>query len=240
MSQTRFRLLAIAVGVLFGTLVAVGAAKEWPAGQIWLLAALAALALALGLLEGVSGIAFGPGGIEVQNVVAEARSLGGSTFADELERSGIAGEAATYAFIHRTLTRPEDREVKVRLQDTIVESIEHKAFTSPPDRSTIEKIYEKGSPAARVVALGLVRQDPSLMSANDLADLILHSKSANEQYHALVIAQRKLPALNDEERTTLFDAVREAPHIHDDSDRAEIADQILDAGAPSDSDQEAG
>jgi hypothetical protein len=85
----------------------------------------------------------------------------------------------------------------------------------------------ESGPAERVLAFALIQGDPDLGSLKELEIGILHSKPANEQNHALLVAEASIPKLKPEERTSLGEAIHKAPYIGGNSARRTVAQHVL-------------
>jgi hypothetical protein len=149
---------------------------------------------------------------------------------EELNDAGLKGFAATYAFIHNQfadIASPELNDIKVKLQDEIVRRVKQNSFTRAARAEDVRAAVESGSPAERVLAFALIQGDPDLGSLKELEGGVLHSKSANEQYQALLAAEASIPKLESGARFSLDEAIRKAPYICKDSDRRTVAQRIL-------------
>ena len=69
--------------------------------------------------------------------------------------------------------------------------------------SDVAAIFSTGSDGNRIVALALVEGNPRLATADVLIDAIVDTRSAFEQYHALLAAEYALDHLSADDRTRM-------------------------------------
>jgi hypothetical protein len=147
---------------------------------------------------------------------------------EELREIGLSGAAATYAFVHNELAGdPKTQELKIRLQDKLVAMVKENAFQEPVDAARAREAIEQGSPAERVLAFGWLQADPTAATLDLLVQGIEHSRSANEQFHALRAAAVAQARLSQDEVGELHAAIDRAPWLRDDSDRRKEAELVL-------------
>jgi hypothetical protein len=163
---------------------------------------------------------------------ADLADIVGHEVAKELASAGITQLASAYAFVHATLGEDEAyRPAKVKLQDTLVDQVRSKSFAVKPNPKDVAELG-KGSPAERVLAVGLMRGDPSLVSIEALRSAITKSQSGNEQYHGLLAAQEGWGRFDDNTRREIIKIVESRPYAGEDQDRDALAAKILALGAP--------
>jgi len=145
----------------------------------------------------------------------------------EITRLGLPGLAATYAFVHHQLANdPASLDLKIRLQDQLVDIARANSLTTPVSAAEIAKAITSGPPAERVLAFGILEGNPNLATCELLAQGVSDSLSGNEQYHALLATEAAWPSLSSECRRALRKAIDGSPHIPQDSDRAGVAARI--------------
>ncbi|MDM7853885.1 hypothetical protein [Cellulomonas alba] len=93
----------------------------------------------------------------------------------------------------------------------------------------VEGIFDTGTDGNRIFALALIERSPRLATADVLVDAIAHSRSAFEQYHALVAAERALHHLSADGRSRVREAVEsvlDGPLGESSSDRRTVARRV--------------
>ncbi len=160
-------------------------------------------------------------------VFSDAEKAGGKKTARKLEGAGLLDLASHYQFVHSELDADEFRAAKVHLQDTLVERAAQLALKTSLDAEEVRNLVEHGAPVMKVLALGLMKGNPRLASVEALAFAISNSATANEQYHALLIARDSWPRLEEAQRRSLIDVIEKDRHIPEDSDRKGVAAEIL-------------
>jgi len=154
---------------------------------------------------------------------------------EDILETGLPAAAAIYSFVHTQLADDaRSRDVRTRLQDQVVKVVQQNAFNRPVGAAEIERVLATGTQAERVLAFGLMQGDTSLATVPRLVRGIAHARSGNEQYHALLAAKARWPALSDIERDRLCGLIRTAPYLDDGEDRRELKAELLDrcASAP--------
>jgi hypothetical protein len=121
----------------------------------------------------------------------EIAELGAPDTARKLEREGLSQFAYAYAFVREEL---DDRE-RIKLQDELVARAKGVAVRESLDPSEVRELFRKGSPVLRVLTLGLMEGDPSLADISSLTSAISESRTANEQFHGLKLAQQLWPRM---------------------------------------------
>jgi hypothetical protein len=152
--------------------------------------------------------------------------LGAPGAAEILEQSGIAGFAESYALVHEELRDAPYEAARIHLQDVLVERTAAIARRQKFKPSEVRTLFRDGSPMIRVLTLGLMHGDPSLADGATIISAITDSRSGNEQYHGLKLAEICWRQLTEAERTAIK-AVLAHPYIQQDSDRRQIADRLV-------------
>lgn len=99
----------------------------------------------------------------------------------------------------------------------------------------VARIFDTGTDGNRIAALALIERSPRLATGSVLVDGILRSRSAFEQYHALVAAERALDHLAADDRSRVGEAVEAVlagPLGESSSDRRTVARRIAARLAP--------
>jgi len=97
-------------------------------------------------------------------------------------------------------------------------------------RNEVAELFFSGSPGERIFALGLMQGRHSLAHVDAILDAVTDSRSAFEQYHALLLVLRMWDSLDNGSQRRLLAAIdaQSAPgkHIRPGSDRHELVRQI--------------
>jgi hypothetical protein len=152
--------------------------------------------------------------------------LGAPMAAKLLEDSGLTGLVESYEFVHRALAGDSYKDARIRLQDALVEQAASLARTQKLDPDEVRRIFREGSPHLRVLALGLMEGDLSTADTSVVLSAISTSRTANEQYHGLVLAERLWRNLSTGDRAAVLAAADADPRIAGDPDRADIVDRL--------------
>jgi hypothetical protein len=90
------------------------------------------------------------------------------------------------------------------------------------DRNEVNHLFRNGAPMVRMLALGLMQGDNSLIDAGSLVSAIERPRTSNEQFHGLALVERIWPRLPEADRKAVLDAV-DAADLREGSDREAIA-----------------
>jgi hypothetical protein len=142
-----------------------------------------------------------------------------------LDDSELIGLAESYAFVREELSGTRHHQARVALQDLLVKRAASLALRRKFDATEVRRLFAEGTLIIRVLALGLMKGDPSLADVPTIRAAIAESRSANEQYHGLLLAEQQWYRLPRTDRSALLAAIDET-QIEAGSDRAAIADRI--------------
>jgi hypothetical protein len=214
---------------LLGISAVRAAASGGQSGVVVMAAAGSVLILSPFVIDRLESVSAGTTSIEVR-FTEKVTALGAPKAARVLQQTGLASLAESYAFVHGELPYDRFRDATVYLQDLLVERSAAIAQTEKLDAREVRKLLAEGSAVVRVLAIGLMIGDPSLADGPSIVASIEDSRSGNEQYHALRLAQRCWPRLSrqyrQEVRDTIGDAIARGS-IPPDSDRHRLADEVL-------------
>jgi hypothetical protein len=189
------------------------------------------LALALGpvVFPRVHRFSIGADGFsfELSREIAEQLHAPGTARLLDRQGAGLAEAAYAYAAAHTVLRGDGYDNARVRLQDHFVDASAASALVQSYDGDELRRLFQEGPPVVRVLVLGLMRGDPSLADAATIGSAITESRSANEQYHGLRLAEVVGPRLSPEERRRLARVIEAEPSIHPGSDRSRLRAQVL-------------
>lgn len=196
-------------------------------GVTWLVLAGGVLAVGPILFDRLIRVSVGPDGFrfDLSEVIA---GLGAPDTARRLDRwgGGLAEAAYAYASAHTVLTSEEMRAARVRLQDHFVDTAAASALVQQYDATEVRRLFRDGPPVVRVLVLGLMLGDPSLADATTVESAITESRTANEQFHGLRLAEKIGRRLPPEDRRRLRQAIEREP-IPTGHDRTELRASVL-------------
>lgn len=157
----------------------------------------------------------------VRQVAASARQA-----ANTLQRLGLGRELDAYATVYTELRGPELKNVRAMVLDRIIERVAAAAVVEKFDRNEVKAMFREGTPIVRVLALGLMEGDPSLIDGEILVEAVSRSLTGNEQYHALRLARDEWNRLSPAEHAALRSAIDASPYLKGGNAKSEVAQQI--------------
>ncbi len=157
----------------------------------------------------------------VRQIAATARKS-----AETLRRLGMEPQLDAYATIYTELRGSELKAVRGEVLDRIVQRVANASAVEKFDKTEVKDLYLSGSPIVRVLALGLMEGDLSLIDGEVLLEAINKSLTGNEQYHALKIVLNGWGQLSDAQRNELGAAIEANPQIARGPARRELAEEI--------------
>jgi hypothetical protein len=154
-------------------------------------------------------------------LVAVALSLDGFEFrmSEQIAREGaeetartidnteLAALADAYGTIRSVMPGNAYKHVRVPIQDMLVDRAEALAASEPFDATELRELFPKTTPVVRVLILGLMKGNTALADAGVIETAIRSKETDNEQYHALLLAERCWERLSPEERTSIQSAI---------------------------------
>jgi hypothetical protein len=164
-------------------------------------------------------------GLEL-NLSREIADLGAPKTAERLETAGLTGYLQSYEFIRDELADQPYQEARIKLQDALVDRAASIARTQKLEAKEVRRIFAEGQPLLRVLALGLMEGDPSLADASIILDAVSASRTANEQYHGLKLAELCWQGLSNSQQAAILAAARADSRIAADSDRQAILEML--------------
>ncbi|MFI5693206.1 hypothetical protein ACIA58_15270 [Kribbella sp. NPDC051586] len=164
----------------------------------------------------------------VRQIAATARKS-----ADTLRALGMEKQLDAYATIYTELRGPELKAVRGEILDRIVQRVANASAVEKFDKDEVKDLFFTGSPIVRVLALGLIQGDLSLLDSDVLDEAISRSLTGNEQYHALRIVRNGWGRLTPDERTRLRTSIDTNGQIDAGPDRKAVAQQIRELGGSS-------
>jgi len=153
--------------------------------------------------------------------------LGAPKAARILDRTDLAWFAQSYSFIHEELGAEAYRHAKVHLQSLLVERAAAIARREKFDASEVRTLFRNAAPTMRVLALRLMRGDPSLADGPSIVDAIENPRSGHEQHQGLHLALQCWPRLTSAYRSAVRSAIEATPEIEADISSRALAEKIL-------------
>ncbi|MGW7682781.1 hypothetical protein ACWGID_18725 [Kribbella sp. NPDC054772] len=153
--------------------------------------------------------------------------------AETLERLGMGPELSAYATIYSELREEQLTPLRGLIMDRILQRVANAAAVEKFDKDEVRDLFVTGSPVVRVLALGLMEGDRSLIDSDVLLEAIRGPLTANEQYHALKLVQSGWGRLTPGERNQLLAALDHNPKLQMGPDRIALAQQIRELDANS-------
>ena len=197
-------------------LVAVAAAEivdgDGDGGASWLLLAGGILAVGPIVFDRLTRVSVGPAGLRF-DLSLEIADLGAQDTAVRIDRwgGGLAEAAHSYASAHTVLAGEDVRDARIRLQDHFVEAAAASALVQQYDAAEVQRLFREGPPVVRVLVLGLMLGDPSLADVETIVSAITDSRTANEQYQGLRLAERVGRRLPRDDQRRLRKAIEGEP-----------------------------
>ena len=146
--------------------------------------------------------------------------------AEMLRRLGMEHELDAYATIYTEMRGAELTEVRGAMLDRIVQRVSNASAVEKFDRGEVKDMFTLGSPIVRVLALGLMEGDLSLIDSEVLVEALKRPLTGNEHYHALKLVLGGWGHFPAAERAKLKDAIDSNQQIQYGPGRRELAERI--------------
>jgi hypothetical protein len=219
--SSRILCLVLGGGLLVGGLV--GLFTDVGEGQLITVLAAGLLLLVMpSIVDWIGSLKLGPFEVHlVREIAATARGT-----ANTLRRMGMGRELDAYATVYTELRGPDLKAMRGAILDRIVQQVSNASAVQKFDKGEVKDLFMRGSPIVRVLALGLMEGDPSLIDSAVLLEAINKSLTGNEQYHALKVIRDGWGQLSQAQRTELLAAINANPQIEKGPARREVAREI--------------
>lgn len=174
----------------------------------------------------LENLKFGAGGVEL-SLTARLKSAGAPALAHTVATSNleIPKLVAAYEIAHRELR--DDRKGRIKIQDRLVVRAAELAEKETLKRTELKRAFRAGDEASRVLILGFMMGDTSLVSYDVLSEAIGRPLSRNEQYQALKLLYRGDHGLKPAQVRALIDeADRSSLTINPGSNRADMLSEL--------------
>jgi hypothetical protein len=226
MSRRRATLLLGVVGL---ALLAAAAARviytSSGPGIVTLLVIGAVLLISPFVISRVERLSTNAGGYELQ-LTREIAELGAPNAARVLDRTDLARFAESCAVAGQELGDSRFENAQAHLQDLLVQRAAALAHQEKFEAAEVRTLFANGSPELRILAIGLMKGDPSLADGATILAAIADSRSPNEQYQGLELAKLCWPQLSRSYRSAIQSVIADGPEIRTSNDRAGIAAEL--------------
>ena len=226
MIRRRATLLLGAVGL---ALLAAAAARviytSSGAGIVTLLVIGAVLLVSPFIIARVERLNANSAGFELP-LTREIAELGAPNAAHILDQTDLARFAEAYAVAGKELGDPQFESAKAHLQDLLVRRAAALAHQERFEAAEVRTLFANGSPEVRVLAVGLMKGDPSLADGATILAAIADPRSPGEQYQGLELAKVCWPQLSRSYRSAIQSVIADSPDIRTGSDRAGVAAEL--------------
>lgn len=192
---------------------------------IAVLVAGALLLLLPSIVDRLSSGAVGAGGVTI-DLLEQVVAAGARQSAQTLQKLGLDRQTDTYARLYTELSGDTYQDIRAQLLDRIVAQVATASAVEKFDKAEVRSMFFKGTPVMRVMALGLMKGDLSLVDADVLLESVSRSLTGNEQYHALDLTLRAWDRLASSERQVLKAAAARSVHLQQGSARRTLADTL--------------
>ena len=226
MIRRRATLLLGAVGL---ALLAAAAARviytSSGAGIVTLLVIGAVLLVSPFIIARVERLNANSAGFELP-LTREIAELGAPNAARILDQTDLARFAEAYAVAGKELGDPRFESAKGHLQDLLVRRAAAVAHQEKFAAAEVRTLFANGSPEVRVLAVGLMKGDPSLADGATILAAIADPRSPGEQYQGLELAKVCWPQLSRSYRSAIQSVIADSADIRTGSDRAGVAAEL--------------
>jgi hypothetical protein len=162
----------------------------------------------------------------------DSEQRGDSAAAAELRAQGqelmdLAGPiAADYRAVRSSMPSGRDRTVAMQ---RVVARARQLATEQQFERAEVARWLQEGSDEERITALAMMLSNPELRHFDSVLAAIRDSRSAFEQYHALLVAEQLLLDLGPRDRIRLATTIRAVRDLRfrRDSSRWDLSERIL-------------
>lgn len=139
------------------------------------------------------------------------------------------GSAATEYRLTRT-AMPAGPE-RTQAMEKVVSDLRRLSAERPADPAEVLRWLERGTEEQRIAALAIMQVRPETRNFDAVLEAIEHSRSAFEQYHAMLLSLQMVDDLDQEQRRRLAEVIESERDVHfrDDGDRLSLSERILSA-----------
>jgi hypothetical protein len=150
---------------------------------------------------------------------------GAEKTARAIDHTELAALADAYGTIRSVAPGDRYKDARKQIQDLLVDRAEALAASVSFDRAELRDLFPKTTPVVRVLILGLMKGNTTLADFGVVQAAIRENETNNEQYHALLLAEKCWDRWSPKERTSIQAALRDRDVGT--GDRREVANRIL-------------
>ena len=195
------------------------------AGIVTLIIVGAVLLISPFVIARVERLSAGPAGYE-QQLTREIAEMGAPNTARMLDSTDLARFAESYAVAGKELGDSRFAAAQAHLQGLLVQRAAALAHQEKFEAAEVRTLFANGSPEIRVLAIGLMKGDPSLADGATILAAIADPRSPNEQYQGLELAKVCWPQLSRSYRSAIQSVIADSSGIRTSNDRAGIAAEL--------------
>ena len=156
----------------------------------------------------------------------EIAEMGAPNAARILDSTDLARFAESYAVAGKELSDSRFEAARAHLQSLLVQRAAALAHQEKFEAAEVRTLFTNGTPEIRVLAIGLMKGDPSLADGATILAAIADPRSPNEQYQGLELAKVCWPQLSRSYRSAIQSVIADSSGIRTSNDRAEIAAEL--------------
>ena len=195
------------------------------AGIVTLLVIGAVLLVSPFVIARVERLSVNSGGFGLQ-LTREMADMGAPNAARIIEHADLGRFAESYAAVDAELADARFESARGHLQDLLIQRSAALARQEKFEPAEVRTIFTNASPAARALALGLMKGDPSLADGATILAAIADPRSPGEQYQGLELAKACWPQLSKSYRSAIQSVVADNAAGDADSDRRRMAAEV--------------
>ncbi len=195
------------------------------AGIVTLLVIGAVLLVSPFVIARVERLSMNSGGFGLQ-LTREMADMGAPNAARIIEHADLGRFAESYAAVDAELADARFESARGHLQDLLIQRSAALARQEKFEPAEVRTIFTNASPAARALALGLMKGDPSLADGATILAAIADPRSPGEQYQGLELAKLCWPQLSKSYRSAIQSVVADNAAGDADSDRRRMAAEV--------------
>ena len=223
------RRATLLLGVVGLALLAAAAARviytSSGAGIVTLLVIGAVLLVSPFIIARVERLNANSAGFELP-LTREIAELGAPNAAHILDQTDLARFAEAYAVAGKDLGDPRFESAKAHLQDLLVQRAATLAHQEKFEAAEVRTLFANGSPEVRVLAVGLMKGDPSLADGATILAAIADPRSPSEQTQGLELAKACWPQLSKSYRSAIQSVIADNAAGDVDTDRRRMAAEV--------------
>ena len=223
------RRATLLLGVVGLALLAAAAARviytSSGAGIVTLLVIGAVLLVSPFIIARVERLNANSAGFELP-LTREIAELGAPNAARILDQTDLARFAEAYAVAGKELGDPRFESARAHLQDLLVRRAATLAHQEKFEAAEVRTLFANGSPEVRVLAVGLMKGDPSLADGATILAAIADPRTPSEHDQGLELAKLCWPHLSRPYRSAIQSVIGENAAAEPDSNRRRMAAEV--------------